>query len=643
MLLFAPAASGTPIQFIPNQGQWNAPFEFKATIHTGYTIFFERNAMTFLLSDYSQLEDGHHKQGTVITPASLMNKEENEAPQHRNGAINNHAYRIEFVNATTAGITGEDVYPHYHNYFLGNDPSRWKGHVNLFAGLRYQQIYPGIDLTYKSNDDNKAKYEFIVAPHASPQAIQMRYEGVSPGIAANGNLIIKTSLGDVVEYAPYTFQVIDNKKVGVRSHYVLNNGIVSFAFPDGYNPSHELIIDPIVDYQTFSGIVDEANAQGSSYGSDGKMYLLATAISGGWPTTTGAYQTNSAGFFDIAMNVYTPDGSGLVYATYIGGTGSEEPTSVSVNRSGQVAIVGHSSSPDFPITAGCLQSLQRGNDGVAVVLSSDGSTLISGSYYGSKAGEETIQDVVWGNDSVFYVYGKCGGNTTTPNSLPFAMPANAFKPSNTGRRGSYVLKLNREQTQLLGGTYIGHSPSGKYEPRVLRLNEYTGEILIGGWATNNANYPVTANAFQPPSNTYERYGTISKFDAELTTLQASSCLYVNVTGIDVDPAGNIYALGQTGAALLTPSPGVYAENNLTWSNTFLVKMNSDLTAALISTNLPPNLPNDHFAFERSNCGHFYIYYSCTDQTLRPARRMEARLRLMSLPEAAPMVRTAITC
>ncbi|KAA5533563.1 T9SS type B sorting domain-containing protein [Taibaiella lutea] len=615
LLLFASVASGSPIQFIPNKDQWNAPFAFKATIRSGYTVFFEKNAMTFLLSDYSQVEDRHHKQPAVITPASLWKDEtgENETSAHNAGMVNNHAYRITFLNAVTTEITGENASPYYHNYFLGNDRNRWKGHVNVFGGLRYRQIYPGIDLSYQSNKDNNVKYEFIVAPHASPESIQMRYTGADLSIAGNGNLVIKTSLGDVVEHAPYSFQIIGGEKVTVPSHFEIDNGVVSFAFSQGYDQARELVIDPIVEYQTFSGATDEVNAQGSSYGPNGNMYALVTAFNNQWPATLGAFQTAFAGDMDIAMNVYTPDGSGLMYSSYVGGAGAEEPTSVSVNKLGQAVIVGYTSSSDFPTTAGCLQTLQRGNDGVAAVLSNDGAMLLSGSYYGSKSGDDLIQDVVWANDNEFYIYGKCGGNTPPPNKLPFAMPANAFKPNNTGRYGSFVLKLNREQTQLLAGTYIGHSPSGKYEPLVLRLNEYTGEILIGGWSTNNANYPTTANAFQQPNTTYERYGTISKFDADLTTLEASSCLHTVVSGLDVDPDGNIYALGQTGANdLVTPSPGVYSENDPVWSFTFLAKMNSDLSAALVQTNLPPNLISDRYAFERSNCGHFYMYYTCTD-------------------------------
>jgi hypothetical protein len=484
-LLFFASKSFGEIQFIPNKGQWNAPFDFKASIRAGYTMFFEKNAMTFLLSDYSQIEHEHY---------SLETKH-NKTERDEADIIKNHAYKVEFIYAQTAEITGENVQSYYHNYFFGNDQAKWRGHVNVFSGLRYKQIYPGIDLTYKSNKENNIKCEFIVASNATPQSIQMRYTGADIKIANNGNLVISTSLGDVVEYAPYSFQVIDNKKVTVSSHFEINNGIVSFAFPEGYNKLYELVIDPIVEYRTYSGASNEVNAYGSSYDSEGKMYSLVTCSNSAWPATIGAYQTTSASLFDIAMNVYTPDGSGLVYSTYIGGSGSEQPSSVSVNRLGQAAIVGNTSSIDFPITPGCLQTLSRENDGIAVVLSADGSTLISGSYYGSKDDDETIVDVVWANDSVFYVYGKCGGNTTPPNKLPFSMPANAFKVNNTGRRGSYVLKLNREQTQLLAGTYIGHSPSGKYEPRVLRLNEYTGEILIGGWATNNANYPTTANAF----------------------------------------------------------------------------------------------------------------------------------------------------
>ncbi len=146
----------------------------------------------------------------------------------------------------------EDKKAYYHNYFIGNDPSRWAGDVGLFGKMLQKGVYPGVDLALYGRD-HSLKYDLIVAPGADPARIVLSFEGVNPRMDKDGNLRIKTSVNEVVEQAPYTYRVIGDKKIAVPSAYKLKDNKLSFEFPDGYDNRYALIIDPTLVFATFSG------------------------------------------------------------------------------------------------------------------------------------------------------------------------------------------------------------------------------------------------------------------------------------------------------------------------------------------------------------------------------------------------------
>src|SRR5690606_13298779 len=102
------------------------------------------------------------------------------------------------------------------------------------------------------------KYDFIVAPGANPNQIKLKYDGVTPLLKDDGSLFIKTSVNELTESAPYTYQIINGKKIEVASKYMLKNNELSFEFPNGYDNNYELIIDPDLIFATFSGTIGSA-------------------------------------------------------------------------------------------------------------------------------------------------------------------------------------------------------------------------------------------------------------------------------------------------------------------------------------------------------------------------------------------------
>ena len=95
------------------------------------------------------------------------------------------------------------------NDFVGNDPSKWHTNIANYAEVAYKGVYRGINLVYHG-DQQQLEYDFVVQPGASPGAIRLAFDGVTgKSLDAQGNLVLHTSGGDMVEHAPVAYQVVD--------------------------------------------------------------------------------------------------------------------------------------------------------------------------------------------------------------------------------------------------------------------------------------------------------------------------------------------------------------------------------------------------------------------------------------------------
>ena len=148
------------------------------------------------------------------------------------------------------------------NYFVGNDPSKWHTNIANYAKVAYQDVYRGINLVYHG-DQQQLEYDFVVKPGASPGAIRLAFDGAhGKSIDAQGNLVLHTSGGDLVEHAPVAYQTINGVRHPVASRFVIGRG-GQVGFQVGrYDHSKPLVIDPVLSlsYSTYLGGSDESDA-----------------------------------------------------------------------------------------------------------------------------------------------------------------------------------------------------------------------------------------------------------------------------------------------------------------------------------------------------------------------------------------------
>src|SRR3990170_2620865 len=183
-------------------------------------------------------------------------------------------YSLTFEGANEVRPEGRGAAPFYSNFFLGGDPSRWATHVPSYRDIVYEGLYKGIDARFRISGSG-LKYEFLVAPGASPSSIAMRYEGLA-GLEVRGReLALETDAGEVRDSEPVAFQ-------GTRSaqcSFALRAAdVVGFECSDR-DPSLPLEIDPLV-YSTYYGLGCDDKARAATYDLAGDVLVVGTTDCG---------------------------------------------------------------------------------------------------------------------------------------------------------------------------------------------------------------------------------------------------------------------------------------------------------------------------------------------------------------------------
>ena len=324
-------------KFIENKNQWPDQVKFKADLKGGY-LYLENNGFLFDLYDVKKVDQyikSHHDRSINFQRTD----------------IDWHAYKVEFINSNkNVIIKGNSQTDEYYNYFLGNDPEKWAANVNGYFNIQYDELYEGIDLSIYSSFFH-LKYDLIISPNANTDQIKFKYVGQDDISIKNERLHIYTKVNHVIENKPYAYQIIDGETKIIECRYILKDNTLSYEFPDGYDKTKELIIDPTLIFSTYSGSFSNNFGYSATFDSKGFLYSGSSAFGNQYPTTTGAYNTNwNNGIVDIAISKFDTTGTFLIYSTFLGGNNDELPHSLIVNSFDELFILGTTSSINFPFT-----------------------------------------------------------------------------------------------------------------------------------------------------------------------------------------------------------------------------------------------------------------------------------------------------
>ncbi|NNE55932.1 MAG: hypothetical protein HKN32_07925, partial [Flavobacteriales bacterium] len=259
------------LEYIKNQGQWHQNVAFKVN-YGGGAIFLEDGGFTYTFCD--------PEDRAAIHDFSQWSEEQQE-----DFRIHGHTWKMHFVGASTPTLNGQNKFDHYYNYFLGNDQTKWASNVGIYEAVKYDELYPGVDLRCYNREAN-FKYDLILDPGIDPSTIKLDFEGLNSVAIEEGKLVLKTSIGEFFENAPYAYQLIDGKLKEVSCNYMLDGETVSFEFPDGYNSAYKLIIDPELIAATLSGTTGNDNyGHTATFDLAGEIYTGCISFGTGYPAT----------------------------------------------------------------------------------------------------------------------------------------------------------------------------------------------------------------------------------------------------------------------------------------------------------------------------------------------------------------------
>lgn len=569
----------------PNAGQWDSRILYKIDLSEG-DMYIEKDGFTFFLHDGKQkMSHGDHEHDG-------SDHHDHEA---ESDSMKVHNIQSKFIGSNWQGQTELiDSSYFYRNYFIGNDRSKWKSKLHSYNHLRLKDFYSGIDLEMLGKE-GQLKYSLIVQPGVDANQIAFTYSGqYGIKIDEDGNLRVQNRFGEIVEKKPIAWVVGENGKKHVDVQFELIGETVKFTFPDGYDTSKKLVIDPNLTFSSFTGSTADNWGFTAAPDDAGNLFGGGIVFGTGYPILTGAYDgTFNGGQIDLGISKFNAIGTDLLYSTYIGGSNSETPNSIVAAPNGDLFIFGLTSSTDFPMAGGSYDNtfnggpniptsatnsldFTGGSDLYVARLSSNGANLIASTYVGGSGtdglntsalqynyGDQFRGDIVLDGNNNVYV-----SSHTTSSNFPTVQGSQGAL---AGGQDAVVFKMNAGLNMMLWSTYLGGS--GDDTGNSLQLSS-TGDVYVaGGTVSPNMPFPTGFD------NTFDG-GVADGYLARLSGVNGAmiSGTYMGLNDYDqayfvqLDIDDKVYVLGQSETSWAI-SPGCYGVAN---SGQFIRKYNTDL-------------------------------------------------------------------
>lgn len=642
-------------EFVENKGQWDGRVKFQGNIPNG-NFYLEASGYKIVqhngddLNAVSEFYGGHfhNHQSTPGNPgggsghpgtpdyhtASASKAIPGGGGSSGSVTVRSHAYEVTFVGASrNATIIPEKPLESYYNYFTGSDSSKWAPGCKIYQAVTYKNVYPNIDVRYYS-DNNQLKYDIIVNPGGNINDIALQIDGADKVEIKKKELVIRTSTGDVTEKEPYTYEVTTGGRKTVDAAYVVKGNIVKFKV-GSYSGSGTLVIDPTLVFCTFTGSTADNWGFTATYDGYGNFYAGGIVFGNGFPISTGAYQTTFSGGnredngapCDVAIIKFSANGNRRLYATYLGGSGNEQPHSMIVDNANNLIIAGRTNSTNFPMTVAKPYGDGGGFDIFLTKLNAAGTGLVGSlriggtgddgvniaPKYDPRSGGSRVLRPNYGDDARSEVITDEAGNiylAAQTRSSNFLTTAGAFQTSLSGEQDAVIIKASFNVTDIQFSSYLGGG--GLDAAFVLALRPQDNNIYVAG-ATSSKDFPGTGNG--PVMNSSNQGGDSDGFVSILRNNGRSLSLVKTsyfgtdktdlIFGIQFDRYGFPYIMGTTTGNW----PVVNAAFSQTGGKQFISKLNPELTqwqySTIFGTNSDkPNISPTAFLVDR--CENVYV-------------------------------------
>ncbi|MBU1139270.1 MAG: SBBP repeat-containing protein, partial [Proteobacteria bacterium] len=476
-----------------------------------------------------------------------------------------HMLKVEFTGTTGA-------------YPVANKATQSASDAQAFNYVTYNDLWPGVDLVYKGTANGIFESTWQIAPGSTPEQIRLRYNAPIE-IDPSGDLKISYETGWMRESAPIAWQQIDGRRIPVQIAFNIieaSDGKADVGFNLGqYNPSHPLLIDPILDWNTFLGSSELDEGYAMTLDDSDNIYLAGISAAT-WGSPVVSYPGGSGNAFVAKL-----DSTGaLQWHTFLGSEESyDKGTGVAVDSSGNVYVTGTSSS-----TWGSPVIAHGGGGGDAFVakLNSSGNRLWN-TFIGSTGYDEGSGIVVDSTANIYFIGTKNGqAFATKMNTNGFVLwnkfmgePTSSDKGLGIALDGANNVYVVGESMLSWGTPITAHTGDGTW-PSVftakinnsgaLQWNTFMGSANtdMGGAitvdTTGNAYVTGTSDSdWGSPLNAFAAGGTnafVLKLDTDGARVWQTfiGSTDVNVWGkaITLDSTGNPHLAGYSNASWGTP-------------------------------------------------------------------------------------------
>jgi len=542
-------------------------------------LYFEKNA--------GQIEGSAPFVARGIESAVLLSPTEAQIVlgKSSDSGVAPRSVRLQLVAANPAAkISGGDSLAARANYFLGREASQWHSGIPLFANVRVDEVYPGVQVVYYGNQSAQLEYDFLLRAGVSPGQISFRITGAdSVRVDESGNLALKIGGEEIRQHKPVAFQESHGVRTAVSAAYQLHaDGTIGFAIGN-YDSRLPLTIDPVLDFLTYLGGKKLDIGHSITLDESGNIYVAGETLSTGLPTLNpiqfgvtnfSKFRGGNNAFGDAFVAKY--DNSGVLqFLTYLGGKNDDGALGIVYDSvSAAVWVTGFTDSTNFPLVNPLRSQLtgQTKNansvppvDAFVCELDPSGTSLLFSTYFGGDSEDEGTAIARDANGGI-YVAGLTGST-----NLPVT-PANAFQTKLAGQFDAFVAKFvgsggvyTNAYTTYYGGTNVDYAlgiavdaglnawltgitySTNLYLASPLQLPPGVNQFFPDGYAFTNLNTETNApkhNAKTPKADAFvaelNQFGTAMSFSS-----------YVGGSnddvgeGITIDNSGNVFVVGYT--------------------------------------------------------------------------------------------------
>jgi hypothetical protein len=446
----------------------------------------------------------------------------------------------------------EQRLPGTTNYLVGSDETQWRRGVESYGAVRYVGVYRGVDAVYYGTQ-SQLEYDLVVAPGADAAQIRLRFEGQRRlSIDQAGELVLELPDGELRQQRARVYQDLRGGRRFVASRYAVDpDGSVRIVLGE-YDRTRPLVVDPVVVYADYIGGSFGEVGQGVDVDASGAAYVAGMTNSPDFPTTPGAYDTvyqGAQGRNEAFVAKISPDGTTLVYSTFLGTTDSTQAFGLAVDGSGSAYVAG-TTGVNYPTTPGAFD--RTSGQCFVTKLSADGSSLVY----------STFLNAIW----IRAIAVDAAGSAYVTGSAPptgFPTTPGAFDTTSNGFADAFVTKFAPDGGSLAYSTLLGGT--GEDEGFSIALDQ-SGNAYVAGTALS-ANFPVSMGAFDTTYNGTDS-GNVPYGDAFVTKVNATGATLGFSTylggsdedvafGIAVDAEGHPVVAGRTESTGFPTTPGAF--------------------------------------------------------------------------------------